>query len=232
MYDLWLNLKRAESLLKLKHARKWFGPSWLQITTVFSQTGFKLLSKTGSVKWDNGVLLLKRAWILALLKHQVMFGALQTSIHVSSSCRWFELKKPYMVIQKDASADLLDNADTDEMSINSICTPTERCSCYIHRRVGGNAQIRVENLPLSSIIGPYQKYLGKRDNPQSFSSSLLKRSCKVFCPTSLSSFPFTQQLTPTKIKEMFQYQAARWVQKMLAAKYSDYLNKYSMDLTI
>lgn len=101
MYDLWLNLKRAEALLKLKQARKWIGPSWLQITTVFSQTGFKLSSKTGSVKWDNGILLLKRAWILVLLKHPVMFGALQASIQVSSSCRWFELKKPYIAIQKD-----------------------------------------------------------------------------------------------------------------------------------
>lgn len=118
------------------------------------------------------------------------------------------------------------------MSINSRCTPTERCSWYIHRRVGGNAQIRVENLPLSSIIGPYQKYLGKRENPQSFSGSLLKRSCKVFCLTLLSSFPCTQQLTPTEIKEMLQHQAARLVQKMLAAKHSDYLNKYSMDLTL
>lgn len=130
-----------------------------------------------------------------------------------------------------ASADLLNNADTDEMSINSRCTPTERCSWYIHRRVGGNAQIRVENLPLSSIIGPYQKYLGKRNNPQSFSGSLLKRSCKVFCLALLSSFPCTQQLTPTEIKEMLQHQAARLVQKMLVVKHSDYLNKYSMDLT-
>lgn len=130
-----------------------------------------------------------------------------------------------------ASADLLNNADTDEMSINSRCTPTERCSWYVHRRVGGNAQIRVENLPLSSIIRQYQKYLGKRDNPQSFSGSLLKRSCKVFCLTLLSSFPCTQQLTPTEIKEMLQHQAARLVQKKLVAKHSDYLNKYSMDLT-
>ena len=31
---------------------------------------------------------------------------------------------------------------------------------------------------------------------------------------------------------MLQHQAARLVQKMLAAKHSDYLNKYSMDLTL